>query len=91
MIGAMDDGGPVGHFRCSACGNLTRFDVTVSRRVKEFRHFSVGGDLTIESTEVLDEPVERVECRWCGATGDTIEARSGASSGAGAEPDAGVA
>ena len=62
-------------FRCSACGNLTRFDVTVSRRVKEFRHFSVGGDLTVESTEVLEETVDSVECRWCRASGDAIERR----------------
>jgi hypothetical protein len=85
----MENGGPEGRFRCSACGNLTRFDVTVTRRVKEFRHFSVGGDLTVESTDVLDEQVERVECRWCRASGDTIELRppiEGAT-----EPDAGAA
>lgn len=72
----MDEHGSEGQYRCSACGNLTRFDVTVSRRVKEFRHFSVGGDLTIESTEVLDEQVERVECRWCSASDDKIELRT---------------
>jgi hypothetical protein len=67
-------------FRCSGCGNLTRFDVTVSRRVKEFRHFSVGGDLTVESTEVLEEHVDAVECRWCKASGDAIELRSAGAS-----------
>lgn len=65
-----------GGLRCTACGNLTRFDVTVSRRVKEFRHFSVGGDLTVESAEVLDEEVEQVVCRWCNASGDVIEVRA---------------
>lgn len=70
------DGLEAQQFRCSACGNLTRFDVTVTRRVMEFRHFSVGGDLTVESTEVLDEQVERVECRWCRASGEAIEPRS---------------
>jgi len=70
------DGRDAQQFRCSACGNLTRFDVTVTRRVTEFRHFSVGGDLTVESTEVLDEQVERVECRWCRASGDASELRS---------------
>ena len=64
--------------RCSACGNLTRFDVTVTRRVKEFRHFSVGGDLTVEDAEVIEEQVDHVECRWCRASGDAIEIRSGA-------------
>jgi hypothetical protein len=66
---------PMETYRCSACGNLTRFDVTVSRRIKEFRHFSVGGDLEIESADILEEHVERVECRWCGAADDAIERR----------------
>jgi hypothetical protein len=60
-------------YRCDGCGNLTRFDVTVTRRTKEFRHFTVGGELEVESVEVLDEDVETVACRWCGATGDRIE------------------
>jgi hypothetical protein len=60
-------------YRCSACGNLTRFDVTLSRRVREFRHFTMGGELEVESVDVLDEEVESVECRWCRATGDAIE------------------
>jgi hypothetical protein len=62
-------------YRCSGCGNLTRFDVTVTRRIKEFRHFSVGGELEIESADILDEQVERVECRWCGASDEAIERR----------------
>ena len=35
-------------FRCSACGNLTRFDVVASRRTRAFHHFSVGGELSVE-------------------------------------------
>ena len=35
-------------FRCDACGNLTRFDVTVSQTTKAFHHFTVGGDLVVE-------------------------------------------
>lgn len=73
---------PPTRYRCSACGNLTRFDVTVTRRLREFHHFSVGGELAVESTEVITEDVELVDCRWCGASGDAIEvmvdeARSG--------------
>jgi hypothetical protein len=60
-------------YRCSACGNLTRFDVTVTRRTREYHHFSVGGDLEVEDRELLNERVEEVTCRWCGATGDAIE------------------
>ena len=72
MIAPMGANHP--HYRCNACGNLTRFDVTVSRRVTEFQHFSVGGELEVESTDLLEETIERVECRWCRASGDAIEA-----------------
>jgi hypothetical protein len=54
-------------YRCTSCGNLTRFDVTTSRRTKAFHHFTVGGELTIEEEEVLEEAVEDVVCRWCGS------------------------
>ena len=60
-------------YRCAACGNLTRFDVVATRRTRAFHHFSVGGDLTVEDEEVLDERIDAVECRWCGATGHSIE------------------
>jgi hypothetical protein len=60
-------------YRCSACGNLTRFDVVASRRTRAFHHFSVGGQLSVEDEEVLDEQVEHVTCRWCGASGPQIE------------------
>ena len=60
-------------FRCSACGNLTRFDVVASRRTRAFHHFSVGGELTVEDEEVLEETLEAVTCRWCGASGASIE------------------
>lgn len=53
-------------YRCDACGNLTRFDVVESRRTRSFHHFSVGGDLTVEDTEVLESTIEDVQCRWCG-------------------------
>ena len=64
----------VPRYRCTACGNLTRFDVTATRRVKEFQHFSVGGDLEIESSEILSEEFDIIECRWCGASGEAISA-----------------
>ena len=53
-------------YRCSACGNLTRFDVTTSRRTRAYHHYSIGGELHVEAEEVLDEAVEEVRCRWCG-------------------------
>jgi len=53
-------------YRCAACGNLTRFDVTATRRTRAFHHYSVAGELVIEAEEVLDERIEQVSCRWCG-------------------------
>jgi hypothetical protein len=43
-----------------------------SRRTKAFHHYSVGGELTIEEVDVLQESVEEVSCRWCG-NGKAIE------------------
>jgi hypothetical protein len=63
-------------FRCAACGNVTRFDVTLRRRTRSFHHYTVGGDLTVEETEVLEEDVEDVSCRWCGS-GRAVEAVEG--------------
>jgi hypothetical protein len=59
-------------YRCTACGNLTRFDVTTSRRTRAFHHFTVGGELTVEEEEVLSESVDDVTCRWCGS-GKSVE------------------
>ena len=60
-------------YRCSACGNLTRFDVVTARRTRAFHHYSISGDLAVEDETVLDERIERVSCRWCNASGDAIE------------------
>jgi hypothetical protein len=56
-------------YRCTSCGNLTRFDVVASRRTKAYHHFTTSGDLTVEEVEVLAETVESVTCRWCGPSG----------------------
>jgi hypothetical protein len=66
-------------YRCGACGNLTRFDVVSTRRTRAFHHFSIGGELSVEETEVLDETVEQVTCRWCGSSGsiEPVDAESG--------------
>jgi len=61
-------------YRCTACGNLTRFDVRALRRTLSFHHYTVGGELTVEEENVLEERVEWVGCRWCGAEGDAIQA-----------------
>ncbi|HEX3426851.1 MAG TPA: hypothetical protein VHT30_12015 [Acidimicrobiales bacterium] len=60
-------------YRCIACGNVTRFDVTVTRTTRSFHHFTVGGDLAVEDEAVLTEHVDQVSCRWCGS-GHAVEA-----------------
>jgi rubredoxin len=66
---------PASRYRCTACGNLTRFDVTSTRRTRAFHHYTVGGELRVEDVEVLDEVVDEVSCRWCG-TGRSVVALS---------------
>jgi hypothetical protein len=56
-------------WRCTQCGNLTRFDVTRRSRVREFLHVDLAGEPTVEEREVLDEVVESVRCRWCDGVG----------------------
>ena len=66
-------------YRCTACGNLTRFDVVETTTVRSFHHYTVGGDLTVEEPEVISRVVDSVSCRWCG-NGNAVEVlESGAS------------
>jgi hypothetical protein len=44
-------------WRCTLCGNLTRFDVTRSSRVVEYVHLDLAGEPAVEETEVLAEKV----------------------------------
>ncbi|HEV2686748.1 MAG TPA: hypothetical protein VGW79_08930 [Actinomycetota bacterium] len=53
-------------YRCAACGNLTRFDVEARRHTRQFLHFSLAGEPSVEEEEVLEETIARVTCRWCG-------------------------
>ena len=59
-------------WRCGGCGNLTRFDVTRTRRTTEFWHFDLSGEHKVEQTDLKEETVESVSCRWCGRD-DAIE------------------
>ncbi len=63
---------PTARYRCAGCGNLTRFDVTRTRRTRAFHHYTLGGELVVEEEQVLSEVVENVACRWCG-TGQAVE------------------
>jgi hypothetical protein len=59
-------------WRCSGCGNLTRFDVTRTARTREYVHVDLAGEPVVEEREVLAEDVESVRCRWCDGVG-TVE------------------
>jgi hypothetical protein len=59
-------------WRCGACGNLTRFDVTTTRRTTEFWHFDLAGDHRVETSTTDREAVAEVTCRWCGRA-DAVE------------------
>ena len=63
---------PATRWRCTQCGNLTRFDVVRSSRVREFVHLDLAGEPSIEETEILAQAIEQVRCRWCAGT-DTVE------------------
>ena len=77
-------------YRCSACGNLTRFDVVVTRRTRAFHHFSLGGEVAIEEEEVLVESVDDVSCRWC-ASGRAVEVLPPVDAAAESQPQQGRA
>ncbi len=62
-------------YRCSLCGNRTRFDVYERIRRRRFAHFTLGGEVEYEEEAILDCEVERVVCRWCDRS-DGIETRS---------------
>lgn len=55
-------------YKCTACGNLTRFDVAITERGVRFWHAEVSGDGRVESIADHELVVESVTCRWCGST-----------------------
>ena len=73
-------------WRCGGCGNLTRFDVTRTRRTTEFWHFDLAVDHQVEDLSTEQETVESVTCRWCGRS-DAIELVSRAEAQSAADPD----
>ena len=61
-------------YRCTACGNKTRFDVYDTVRRRRFEHADLAGHVTVEEDEVLERAVDRIVCRWCDRD-DAIEVR----------------
>jgi RNase P subunit RPR2 len=52
-------------WRCSLCGNLTRFDVERTVRSREYVHVDLAGVASVEEHDVVTETIDRVTCRWC--------------------------
>lgn len=52
-------------YRCVHCGNRTRFDVVDTVRSKRFHHYTLGGDVEIETEDILAQEIESITCRWC--------------------------
>lgn len=63
---------PGKRFRCGACGNLTRFDIVSTERLRRFWHVDLSGEGRADEEEILSREVESVTCRWCGSP-DHIE------------------
>jgi len=59
-------------YRCTACGNRTRFDVYDTVRRRRFEHADLGGESVVEDEEVLERSVDKVVCRWCDRS-DSVE------------------
>jgi hypothetical protein len=61
--------------------------VTTSRRTRAYHHYTVGGELSVEDEQVLDEAIDSVECRWCGPAGrvEELSADEALAAGEGAE------
>jgi hypothetical protein len=59
-------------WRCSLCGNLTRFDVERTVRSREFVHVDLAGVAAVEEREIVAETIDRVTCRWC-RRADSVE------------------
>jgi hypothetical protein len=59
-------------WRCTLCGNLTRFDVTRTTRAREFWHLDLSGDEQVEERQILADEIEHVTCRWCNGV-DSVE------------------
>jgi hypothetical protein len=85
-------------WRCSLCGNLTRFDVERTVRSREYVHVDLAGAQAVDEREVVAETIDQVTCRWCRRPGTvelvprpqaTVEEPEPAAPG-GAEPAAGA-
>jgi len=68
----VDQPGADTRWRCTLCGNLTRFDVVRATRAREYVHVDLAGVPVVEERELILDTVEQVTCRWCGAV-DSVQ------------------
>lgn len=52
-------------YRCSHCGNRTRFDVYDVVKRRRFEHADLSGIVEVDEEEIIDRVIDRVVCRWC--------------------------
>ena len=50
---------------------MTRFEVVVTRRIREIHSITLDGLAGPPNPEVISESIEQVLCGWCG-TGDSV-------------------
>jgi ribosomal protein L44E len=55
----------VGRYRCSHCGNKTRFDIFERLERRVFAHYDLAGQMNVDEEETISRIVLRVVCRWC--------------------------
>ena len=62
-------------YRCTACGNKTRFDVYDTVRRRRYEHADLSGAVAVDEEEVLERSIDRVVCRWCDRSDSVVEAQ----------------
>ncbi|WP_341251359.1 hypothetical protein [Euzebya pacifica] len=67
---------PGTRYKCEGCGNLTRFDVTVTEHATRFWHAELSGEGRIESADDARINIESVSCRWCGSADRIVVERA---------------
>lgn len=60
-------------YRCTHCGNKTRFDVFDMVKRRRFEHADLSGGVEVDEEEIIDRVVERVVCRWCDRDDGIVE------------------
>ena len=52
---------------------MTRFDLVVTRRMRETQSITVAGACGPAESRLIDESVDEVRCGWCGGSDEIVE------------------